>query len=266
MSIMLGSLLLLVWFALWLAGGWLLAASLFHLSRSETAMVGVAIGLTLQVWLANLLAHALPIIMAFWLAPLLVFVAGVVAWFKLGRLAFLDRTWGTWLLLAVLTLIFVLIGRGLAIFDDYQNLPTISLMATGDVPPHFALNRSLNFGYHYFLLLFAAQLMRLGDIFPWTALDVARGLVMALPLMLAGLWGQRLIRSQLAGFLTGAMLAFAGGARWLLLFLPQPVLQFVSDHITLIGSAATTAPNLSEALLTFWKIDGAGPIPFPFAF
>ncbi|MGE5073995.1 MAG: hypothetical protein ACM3MF_11255, partial [Anaerolineae bacterium] len=152
------------------------------------------------------------------------------------------------------------------IFDDYQNLPTISLMATGDVPPHFALDPSLNFGYHYLLLLFAAQLMRLWQMFPWTALDVARGLVMALPLVLAGLWAYRLTRSHLAAVLTGAVLALAGGARWLLLLLPPGLLQSISQHISLIGSASSSASSLAEAMLTTWKVDGSGPIQFPFAF
>jgi len=48
---------LLGWAALWTAGGWMLAASLFRLRRRETAMVGLGIGLVLQTWLANLLEH-----------------------------------------------------------------------------------------------------------------------------------------------------------------------------------------------------------------
>ena len=267
---------LIVWGALWTAGGWLLAASVFCLRRNETAMVGVSIGLAVEVWLANLLAHRLPIVTASWLSAGLVLLAGIAAEARAGvalpGLRGKERdgqtrfSWGQWLVLAGLTLLFTLIGRGLGIFDDYQNLPTISLMATGDVPPHFALNPSLNFGYHYFLLLFSAQLMRLGSMFSWTALDVARGLLLALPLMLAGLWGYRLTRNQLAAALTAAVLAFAGGARWLLLLLPQPVLAYISDNIKLIGSASTSAPSLAAAMLTFWKIDGAGPVPFPFAF
>ena len=59
---------------------------------------------------------------------------------------------------------------------------------------------------------------------------------------------------------------FAGGARWLLLLLPQPILQLISNQITLIGSASVTAPDLLRAMLSNWKIDGNGPIPFPFAF
>lgn len=266
MRLLLGILPVLAWAALWWIGGWLLTASLFRLRRNETVLVGLALGLILEVWLANLLAHVLPIILASWLSALLLLLTGAAAGCASGRRPVAAFPWRLGILLALLFLLFTVIGRGLGIFDDYQNLPTISLMATGDVPPHFALNPSLNFGYHYFLLLFAAQLMRLGSMFPWTALDVARGLIMALPLMLAGLWAYRVTRSQLAAALTSGMLAFAGGTRWLLLFLPQPVLGYLSDHIKLIGSAATSAPDLATALLGFWKIDGAGPLPFPFAF
>ena len=257
---------LMLWTGMWVAGGWMLAATSFHLRRSENSLVGAAIGLVLETWLANLLAHVLPVVVSFWLSAGIICLAGVVSGVVFRRELDFELSWRPWCVLGGLSLIFTLIGRGLGIFDDYQNLPTISLMAAGDVPPHFALNPSLNFGYHYFLLLFAAQLMRLGSIFPWTALDVGRGLIMALPLMLAALWANRLTRSRLAGVLTGAMLAFAGGARWLLLFLPPTWLKHVSDNITLIGSASTSAPSLAQAMLGNWKIDGAGPIAFPFAF
>ena len=256
----------LLWCVLWAAGGVLLAAALFHLRRSEIAMVGLGMGLILETWAANLLAHAMPTDVAFWLATFFVFGAGITSALLSRRGLRIEVSWRQWCLLGALTLLFTLIGRGLAIFDDYQNLPTISLMAAGDVPPHFALNPSLNFGYHYFLLLFAAQLMKLGHMFPWTALDVARGLIMALPLMLAALWARRMTRSHLAGVLAGAMLAFAGGSRWILLLLPPAWLARISENITLIGSASTSAPSLAQAMLTNWKIDGAGPIAFPFAF
>src|SRR5262249_52316334 len=39
-----------------------------------------------------------------------------------------------------------------------------------------------------------------------------------------------------------------------------------SGQITLIGSAAATAPDLARAMLSTWKIEGDGPISFPFAF
>jgi hypothetical protein len=257
---------LLLWAGLWLIGGCLLAASLFRLRRGETALIGLGIGLVLQVWLANLLGQVLPVDLAFWLSAALLLAGGLGARLAVAGSKGFAVSIPQWLLLGVLAVLFNAIGRGLGIFDDYQNLPTVSLMAGGDIPPHFALNPSLNFGYHYFLLLFAAEVMRLAHMFPWSALDLARSLILALPLLLAGSWAQRLTRSRLAGFLTGFMLAFAGGARWLLLFLPQAWLARISENVTLIGSGALTAPTLAEALLANWKIDGNGPIPFPFAF
>ena len=260
---------LALWALLWIIGGCLLAVSLFRLHRNEAALVGLGIGLVTETWLANILAQILPVGIAFWLAAGLTLLGGLAAMILLKRqnhkidFSFLP---GQWFILFLLTVLFISIGRGLAIFEDYQNLPTISIMATGDIPPHFALDPAFLFNYHYFLLLFAAQFMRLGSMYPWTALDASRGLIIALPLMLAWLWAYRMTRNRLASVLTSVMLMFAGGARWLLLLLPQPVLQFISTQITPIGSAGVTAPDLVHAMLSSWKIEGDGPIPFPFAF
>ncbi len=270
MTFVLDLLPLLVWAVLWGVGGWLLTVSLFRLRRSETAMVGLGVGLVVETWLANWLARWLPVLAAFWLAAIMTLGGGLLAAVLLRRRVNLRTQFSLsssqWLALAILTLLFLSIGRGLALFEDYQNLPSISLMATGDIPPHFALDPHFRFNYHYFLLLFATQFMSLGNLFPWTALDAARALVMALPLMLAGLWAYRMTRNRLAASLSAVILMFAGGARWLLLLLPQPVLQAISGQITLIGSAAVTAPDLYRAMLSSWKIEGDGPLPFPFAF
>lgn len=266
MSQLLVMLPFLVWVLLWVVGGWLIAVSMFRLRRGEAAMIGLGIGLITQIWLANVLAHAVPIVAASWLAGAIVLLAGVtgtVAFRPAGRL---HLSPALWVVLGAMTMMFNAIGRGLGVFDDYQNLPTISLMAAGDVPPHFALNPSLRFGYHYLLLLFAAEVMRLGNAFPWSALDLVRGLSLALPLILAALWAYRMTGSRLAAFLTACLMAFAGGTRWLLLLLPPPLLQAISANVTLIGSAATSAPDLASAMISTWKIDGAGPIGFPFAF
>jgi len=260
---------LILWALLWIIGGCLLTASLFRLRRSEVAMIGLGVGLVIETWLANVLAQMLPVVIAFWLAAVLTLLGGLVAIIMLRRQNIkinFSLSLSRWLILILLTILFISIGRGLAIFEDYQNLPTISLMAAGDIPPHFALDPHFSFNYHYLLLLFAAQFMRLGSMYPWTALDASRGLIIALPLMLAWLWAYRLTRHRIASVLTSVMFMFAGGARWLLLLIPKPVLQLISNQITLIGSAGVTAPDLLRALLSDWKIDGDGPIPFPFAF
>lgn len=266
MERILEAVVLVTWLVLWGTGGWLLAAGVFDLRRHENAVVGFALGLVLEIWITNLISHLMPIPLSFWLSGLLVLLGGIAAGIGRRGRRHLKFVPGQWLALGLLTLLFTAIGRGLGIFDDYQNLPTVSLMAAGDVPPHFALDPSLRFGYHYLLLLFAAQLMRLGSLLPWSALDLARGVMLALPLILGGLWIHRLTHRTLAAVLGASLLAFAGGARWLLLLLPPEWLQRVSAQVTLIGSAATSAPNLAEAMISNWKIDGAGPIPFPFAY
>jgi hypothetical protein len=260
---------LVLWALLWIAGGCLLSVSLFRLRRDEAAMIGIGVGLVTETWLANVLAQMIPVVIAFWLAAVLTLLGGLTAVILMRRKNIkinFPFSLGPWLILLLLTILFVSIGRGLAIFEDYQNLPTISMMATGDIPPHFALDSQLSFNYHYLLLLFATQFMRLGSMYPWTALDASRGLIIALPLMLAWLWAYRLTRSHTASVLASIMLMFTGGARWLLLLLPQPILKSISDQVTLIGSASVTAPDLMRALLSNWKIEGNGPIPFPFAF
>jgi hypothetical protein len=171
-----------------------------------------------------------------------------------------------WVLFAVVLVIFFLIGRGLAIFDDYQNLPVTSYIASGAIPPNFVLNPDISFDYHYLMLLNAAQWMRIADLFPWTALDLNRALFLSLSVVLAAIFGYRLTRNRLAGWLTALFFAFAGGLRWVLLFIPAPLLGKISDHVSMMGSGQVTADRLSEALIKNWAIEGAGPIPFPFAF
>ena len=100
------------WAALWAAGGWMLAASLFRLRRPETGLVGFGIGLVLQTWLANLLARGLPILITFWLAAALVLVAGGISAFVFRRHLRFDVSISQWLCLGILTLLFNAIGRG----------------------------------------------------------------------------------------------------------------------------------------------------------
>jgi len=60
-------------------------------------------------------------------------------------------------------------NRGLAILDDYHNLPLVSMIAAGDVPPHFYLNPTNRLAYHYGLHLFSGSLVQQGGLFPWSA-------------------------------------------------------------------------------------------------
>lgn len=261
---------LLLWVLLWGLGGWFLVEALFPLPRYQRAFSALALGLTLQVWLANLFAHFLDVPAAFWAGAFALFIVGnlFLRFSSAGR--HLEwRSWWVpeqWLAFFVLAWTFFGIERGLNIFDDPQNLPTLSLMAGGDIPPHFPYDPTLRYGYHYFLILFAAQLMRLADLFPWTALDLARALSLSLVLMLVYLWVRRFTRSRVAGVLGSAFFAFASGTRWLFLLFPPSFVESISQHITLIGSSMQTAPTLAQALLSAWRIEGHGPLPFPFAY
>ncbi|PWH14768.1 MAG: hypothetical protein DDG60_07240 [Anaerolineae bacterium] len=257
--------------ALWSAGGWFMLAR-FELPAHERGLLGLGVGLTLAALLANLTARLLPTVAAFWLAAVLTLAIGVaLAWpfawsFKRSAVRTILSHLMLWLLLALLTFFLTLIGRGLGIFDDYQNLTQLSSMALGDIPPHFVYDPRLLWSYHYFLLLVAAQLMRLAEAPPWTAMDVARGLTLALTLVYGAFLAWRLTKSQVAAALSAAFLFFAGGARWMLLLLPASLLQSISASVTLIGSGADTGPNLMAALYNNWKIQGLGPFPFPFLY
>ena len=128
------------WAIPWIAGGMLLANGIFRLRRDEVAIVGFSLGLVLELWLANMLAQRVSVPLAFWLASVVRLgcrhgASGGARRLAASGLQSLDVGG-----LGGLTLLFNGIGRGLGVFDDYQNLPTVSFMAAGDVPPHFALD------------------------------------------------------------------------------------------------------------------------------
>lgn len=268
---MLEKLLFLLWLLIWTIGGLLLASATFHLPRRLVFGVGITLGAVTQVWLANLLGFLLPAPVAFWGGALLTLALGLLFGLRTSSppqtlRTLIPESASQITALILLTYIFTAIGRGLLLFEDYQNLPTISLMARGDIPPTFALDPNVRFGYHYLMLLFAAQITLLGDIVPWNALDFTRGLFFALTLLLTYLWVGRMTRSRLAAFAGALFAAFAGGARWLLLLLPTSWVASLSETVTLLGSAAQSVPDLAGGLTLPWAIDGGPPLPFPFAF
>lgn len=264
---------LLLLLTLWALGGWMML-SRFEIPSHERGLLGLGLGLTLSALLANLTARFLPTTIAFWLAGLLTLLIGLaLAWPFQSRLApqasqIADDQFPftQWLAFAALAFFLTLIGRGLGIFDDYQNLTQLSSMALGDIPPHFVYDPHILWSYHYFLLLVAAQFTRLAEAPPWTAMDLARGLTLALTLFYGAFLAQRLTSSRVAAALSAGFLFFAGGARWILLLLPAGLLHRISASVTLIGSGADSGANLSAALYNPWKIQGMGPFPFPFLY
>lgn len=293
-----GILLWLLLGVLWWAGGWLLATHLFHLKSRERLLAGLATGLLLFIVFTNLLANVLRLAEG-WLslpaALTISIIGGAVLTLGLGLLAaYLNlrrwqpgqstpgkadgaatfqrqdlAAWPQLLALVGLLAIFAMINRGLAIFDDYYTLPSTSLMASGDVPPHFYLNPATSLAHHYGLNLFAASLMRIGGLFAWSAFDLSKALSVSLTVILAWLWFRRATGGSggQSGAYWGSLLVLFGcGARWVLLLLPENTLLRIGDGLRLMGSALQSGTNLYTILLNPWKIEGGGPIPFPFAF
>lgn len=256
------------WAVLWLAGGYWIARYAFRLPEKEQVITGIALGLIVDTWLANLLSIVFPADAAFWAATVLTLVLGII--FALGvplrNWVKITIPWGQIISFLVLAYIFTMVSRGLAIYDDYAHLPTLSMMAAGDLPPHFPLDPQVSYGYHYFLILFAAQWMRIGGLYPWNALDLVRGISFALTIVLTYCWVERMTFSKLGGLVGAMMAAFGMGTRWILLLLPSGIIEWLGQGMELIGSGRLTGATLSEALNRSWGIEGAGPIAYPFAF
>jgi hypothetical protein len=255
---------------MWALGGWLLVTHAFRLRQTERLLAGLTAGFLLYIEISNLIAQLIPVAIAFWAASLSILVAGVaLAWRSKRRPALDFRDFKAFYLLialATFTALFTLILRGQAIFDEYLHLPLISIMAAGDIPPHFYLNPGLSFAYHYALQLYAASMVRLANFFPWSAWDVSRAFTFAITLVLGWVWIRRITLSRLAGWVGSFLLTFAGGARFLLLLLPPAWLAWVSASVNLTGTGLDTASTLADALHKVWVIEGGGPVGFPFAF
>ncbi|HEX9027705.1 MAG TPA: hypothetical protein VF823_00940 [Anaerolineales bacterium] len=251
----------------WL-GGWLLVRALFVLKPRERLVTGLSAGLLLFIVLTNLLVHFISLPLACAGAAVLILVAGLAAAWRGPRHPWRAdlRAWPQLVVLAGLTLLFVMIGRGLALFDDYLHIPLVSVMAAGDIPPHFYLDPTQPMAYHYGLQVLAAGMVRVGGLFPWSAWDLCKALAIALTLLLGWLWVRRLTHSELAANLGTFLVTFGGGARWLLLFLPPALVLWMSSGVHLAPTGLSTGPDLLTALSRPWAIEGGGPFPFPFAF
>ena len=255
---------------LWWLGGWLLSAHAFRLRHRERLFTGGAMGLLIFIVFSNLLGRYISLTLAYWVAAFSVLCLGAIAVWRSDQRPIISRQdisiWPEIFAFAGLFLLFSLINRGMAIFDDFSNLPIVSTIATGDVPPHFYLNPDQILDYHYGLHLFAASLVRLGGFYPWSAFDLTKSLITALTPILGWLWFRRFSNRKLALFFSVFLILFASGTRWFLLFVPEEPMLNMGANLEMLGSAANTGPDLYTALASNWKIEGDGPIPFPFAF
>lgn len=267
------SLALLPWMAamlvVWL-GGWLLATHAFKLDKRERLIAGLGLGIASYAWLVNLLGRWLSADATFYGAAVLVLLAGVAFAWRRADGVWLDRQdlriW-PWLIAGLgLIWIFLVWSRGLAIFDEYKNLSLISIIGTGDIPPHFIPWDEVYFSYHYGFHLFAASLMRLGGMLPWSAFDAGKSILWGITLLLAGLLGRRVVGRTWGSWAAAGLVAFASGTRFLLLLLPPSLLLRADSLVQLQGTSAAINLPFSQALLAGWPIDGGPPFQYMFAF
>ena len=255
---------------LWVLGGWLIVTHAFRLKPVERIVSGLGTGMLLFIVFSNWLAHFLPLTLAFWGAAGITLAIGMLAAWRSSHRPWLElrdlRAWPLLVAIALLTLLFTWIQRGLGIFDEYLHLPMISIMASGDIPPHFYLDPRFYFAYHYSLQVLAASLVRLAGMTPWSAWDLVRSIAIALTLSLGWLWVRRVTRSDLAAYLGTILLSFGGGMRWLLLLLPQGWLGRVTARVPLIIPDPSKGTDLISLLHHSWGLEGAGVAQFPFAF
>ena len=262
---------LLLWVVASGIGGLWIIRALFHLHPHEELPVGIISGLLLATYLINFLGRFLAFPTACWAGAGIVLVMGIILDIPktkedLVNLFKVKFSFPTWIVMILLILVFWGIGNGLGLLDEYPILPLISQMAGGDLPPHFALDPNVVYNYHYFSFLFSAVLMRLGDLFPWTGLDLQQAIVLTFCMFLLGLWVFRITRNKIAGICAGIFYFFSGGTRWLMLLLPQPLINLIDKNIERMGSGLNSGPTLQAALTGSWAARGTGPYLIPFAY
>lgn len=261
----------LIWCLMWSIGGIFLIKGIFKLKGTEIMLVGVAAGLIIESWIANVLGHFLEPLTAFWLAAFLTLAAGVLACiphFRKGArfkelFPFVPWQWITFL---VLFYLFFMMARGMSIWDEFKTLPMVSMIASGDIPPHFPYDTSIVLDEHYLRYLIAAQFMRIGDFYPWTSLALLKALTLSLSTVLVVVWVQKITKNLIAGITGGVLHVLGGGTRWLLLILPPSVIDRFDAVINRIGSGLNSGSDLRTALISPWAAQGMAPIPIPFAF
>ncbi len=171
-----------------------------------------------------------------------------------------------WLTFFGLFYLFYMVARGMSIWDEFKTFPLVSMIAAGDIPPHFPYDLHVILDEHYLRYLIAAQFMRIGDFYPWTSLALLQSFSLSLSTLLLIIWVQRITRNAFAAAVGGIFHLFAGGTRWLLLLFPPALIDKFNNAIQRVGSGLSSGTDLRSALISPWAAQGMAPIPIPFAF
>ena len=253
----------------WTLGGWLLARHLFQLPGRQRVLIGFGLGLVTYLWLLNLLGGRIEIGLSYFLPAVLVLLAGVLAAFRSGKpfLEWEDLKLSTFLLLfAGLFIYSLFLERGLGIYDDYHHLPAISAMGAGNLPPRYILNAAYDYSYHYGFELLGGSLMRLGNLFPWSAFDMGKAMLWVYSLILVAILLKQFLQATWKVILAVALFLFMGGTRYLLMLLPQPLLQVLGNAITFSGVSQDLNLPFAKILFAPWTVGGGPPQPFIYGF
>ena len=255
---------------LWILGGWLIATHAFQAKKKERVILGFGLGLVVYLWLVNLLGKWLEPTASFFIPAVLVFLIGLLYAWKSDLTIFdIKDLSGIYPLLIVFLFLFVysvFMERGLAIFDDYHHLPAISVIGAGSLPPMYYLNANYDYSYHYGFQLLGASMMRLGDLFAWSAYDISKALVWAFSVILVVVLIGRYLKKPWQVLFGVVAFLLMGGTRYILMLLPHNWLQILDRSIGFIGISANMNLPLSEALFTPWSASGGPPIPYIFGF
>lgn len=263
-------LLLLCLILLSTLGGYLIVRLVFSASARDSLPIGIGLASLQVIVLTNLASHWLSLQWAYFVACLLIISTGGMLFILAPSRREVFENWHQALppLLVFLLLfgLFLRINQGLAIFDENYNLPIVSLIAAGDVPPHFPFDPSQPLAYHYGLHLIAGVAVRLAGLSPWLAFDAVRAFTHALLMVLAFFWFERQTGSFWAAVVGAVVVYFGGSTQWLLLFAPQPWIERLNAAVTLTNTALDSGGTLSDLLVSNWNIDGLGVVSFPFIF
>jgi hypothetical protein len=249
--------------------GWLIATHAFNLEKKQRLLIGFGLGLVIYLWLLNLIGRWFEPRFAYILPAFIVLVIGLMFAWRSGEPLFdiSDIKISPLFFLVLGLLIYtVLIERGLGIYDDYHHLPAISTIGAGNLPPKYMLNAFYDFSYHYGFELLGGSLMQLGNMFPWSALDISKSIVWVYSLILIALILKRYLEKSWKIVIGTALFIFMGGTRYLLMLFPAGILKSLDQSIVFIGISQDLNLPFSKALFAPWNIGGGPPIPFIYGF